>query len=221
MIEFTCKDLLICYRGVIKPPSGLSKLLVDMSKGRSSPIVKSTQHGHYFLSPFGFSEAQGFITNPDYAERLAQTAVVYLRKIIAKLNEEVQKKFFAEAVSCISVDANRATVIMVWAATINHLYEYIIKHKLAEFNGALNRRADKYARITIASKDDFLDIREHVFIETMRSAGIISNDVRKILDEKLGIRNSCAHPSTIEIRETKVVNFIEDLVENVILKYII
>jgi hypothetical protein len=52
-----------------------------------------------------------------------------------------------------------------------------------------------------------------------RSAGVISNDVRKILDEKLGIRNTCAHPSAVDIHRSKVVNFIEDIVDNVIVKH--
>ncbi len=62
-------------------------------------------------------------------------------------------------------------------------------------------------------------MQESVVIEVARSAGIISKDVRKILDEKLGIRNTCAHPSDVEIHDTKVINVVEDLVDNVILKY--
>ncbi len=53
----------------------------------------------------------------------------------------------------------------------------------------------------------------------LRSAGIITNDVRKILDTQLGFRNTAAHPSTVDVPESKVVGAIEDLVLNVILKY--
>jgi hypothetical protein len=45
--------------------------------------------------------------------------------------------------------------------------------------------------------------------------------LRKILDEKLGIRNTSAHPSAVTIKPSKVVEFIDDLVENVIRKYVI
>ena len=51
------------------------------------------------------------------------------------------------------------------------------------------------------------------------AAKIISNDVRKIIDTWLGVSNSCAHPSGIKVTNTKVVAFVEDLVENVALKY--
>ncbi len=69
------------------------------------------------------------------------------------------------------------------------------------------------------TRDDFGDIPEGKFIELLRASGIISNDVRKILDQKLGTRNSCAHPSGISINRSKVIDFVEDVIENVILKY--
>ena len=92
------------------------------------------------------------------------------------------------------------------------------KNKILDFNVELGKRTDtKIKKITI--KDDFTDLKESIFIEVMRAARIITNDVRKILEEKLGTRNTCSHPSDIIIHESKVVNFIEDLVDNVILKY--
>ena len=71
----------------------------------------------------------------------------------------------------------------------------------------------------INTKDDFGDLKESVFIEACRGANIITNDIRKILDTKLGIRNSFAHPSTIMLPKSKALEFIEDLVNNVISKY--
>ena len=71
----------------------------------------------------------------------------------------------------------------------------------------------------ISNIDDFSELKESKFIELMRSEKIISNDIRKILDEKLGIRNSASHPSPITIEGHKATEFILDLVENVILKY--
>ena len=108
---------------------------------------------------------------------------------------------------------------MTWIATMDHLHEYVFTHKVAEFNAALAKRSDKISKLTIQSRDDFGDIKESAFIEVCRSAKIITNDVRKILDENLGTRNSCAHPASIQISDSKVVSLIEDLVENVIAKY--
>ena len=79
---------------------------------------------------------------------------------------------------------------------------------------------DKRVKVaSIVTRDDFGDVPENKFIELLRAASIISNDVRKILDQKLGTRNSCAHPSGVLIKGSKVIDFVEDLVENVLLKY--
>ncbi len=108
---------------------------------------------------------------------------------------------------------------MVWLMTVDHLQRYVLTHKLAEFNAAWAARGDNKGH-AIASQDDFLEIRdESAFVEILRSANIITKDVRRILDEKLGFRNTCAHPNDIVIPETKVLAAIEDLVYNVILKY--
>jgi hypothetical protein len=110
-------------------------------------------------------------------------------------------------------------VVMVWLMTIDHLQRYVLAHKLAEFNAAWAARADNRGR-TIAAQDDFLEIRdESAFIEILRSATIVTKDIRRILDEKLGFRNTCAHPNDIVIPESKVLAAIEDLVYNVLLKY--
>ena len=110
---------------------------------------------------------------------------------------------------------------MAWIGALDHMYDYILKNKLLEFNSSIKKRTDKYGSIVIKDKDDFCDIKEKVFIEVCRSAKIITPDVRKILDEKLGVRNSCAHPSTISIHPTKAINFIEDITDNIYVKYVL
>ncbi len=143
-----------------------------------------------------------------------------LRSLLSYLKNNSEQTFLEEAIKCFEVQAFRPSIVMVWILTIDHMYEFIITNKLTEFNAALARVTDRRIRVTtVASKDDFSDIPEGKFIEITRSAGIISNDVRKILDEKLGIRNSAAHPSNITIGRGKTFDFIEDLINNVILKY--
>jgi hypothetical protein len=95
----------------------------------------------------------------------------------------------------------------------------VLTNKLADFNGAWAQRADCHGR-AIADQDDFLELRdENTFIEILRAATIITKNVKKILDEKLGFRNTCAHPNDIIVTEAKVVAAIEDFAYNVILKY--
>lgn len=224
-LEFTANDINVCCKGIVKPPSQLADQLKLFAKGKNSLLIRGSEPSSYSLSIPGINEVEGYLfskSNPFIAQdTFLEHAVPYLRKVLSKISSENQRKFIAEAISCMGVDAPRATIIMVWAGMVAHLYDYILAHKLNEFNTALHARSDKYSRLTMTCKDDFTDIREKAFIEVCRSANVISSDVRKILDEKLGIRNTCAHPSDVEIHKTKVVNFIEDLVENVIVKYAI
>lgn len=143
-----------------------------------------------------------------------------LRGLLTKLEDSQEKSFLQEAIDCYEIGARRGAIIMVWILTLYHLYQYILKHNLSEFNIALASKNDKRIRITTVNKiDDFSEIPEGKFIELIRTANIISNDIRKILDTKLGIRNSSAHPSAIMVSEVKATDFIIDLVENVILKF--
>ncbi|TIT19589.1 MAG: hypothetical protein E5W70_24780 [Mesorhizobium sp.] len=130
----------------------------------------------------------------------------------------MDKEFLKEAVDCFEIGANRAAIIMTWILAMDHLFAYILAHKLTDFNEALSK--DKGVKISsVFQRDDFSEIKETKFIELCRAAGIISNDVRKILDQKLGTRNSCAHPSGVTVNKSKVIDFIEDLVANIILKF--
>jgi len=109
---------------------------------------------------------------------------------------------------------------MAWILTMDHMFAFILQYKLAEFNAALSQNTDKSVKVKIITqRDDFTEMKESKFIDFCRIGKLISNDVRKILEQKLDTRNSCAHPSGININKSKVVDFIEDLVDNVILKY--
>lgn len=226
IIEFTAKDIKICFaQGPLKTPSNLANLLRNMAKGRNSSLMKAGKKNTYALAMPGLNEVETYLTSKEQTEvevdAFLRNAIPYLEKVVAKVSELNQKKFLAESIACLGVDAKRASIIMTWAAIIAHLYDYTLENKrrLAEFNAALKRRSDRYNKVVITKYDDFADIPESIFIEVCRSAKIISNDIRKILDEKLGIRNTCAHPSGVEVHKTKVVNFVEDLVDNVIVKY--
>ena len=225
-IEFTAKDIKDCFaNGPLKTPSNLTNLLRQMARGRNSSLMKARKKDAYALAMPGLNEVETYLSSKERTEvevdSFLKSAIPYLEKAVVKVSDLNQKRFLAEAIACLGVDAKRATIIMTWAAIIAHLYDYTLANgrRLGEFNGALGRRQDKYSRVVVNEYDDFSDIPESVFIEVCKSAKIISNDIRKILDEKLGIRNTCAHPSGVEVHRTKVVNFVEDLVDNVIVKY--
>ena len=198
----------------LPPPRQIQSSLAALSRGKTAPLVKYGP-GAYALSVFGQKELQDYLgtTQSSASGQSALTALV------GKISGDPEQRFLAEAIACVEVKARRAAVVMAWAMTVDHLERYVLNKKLAEFNGAWARRPDNRGR-SIATQDDFLEIRdESTFIEILRSAAIITNDVRKILDEKLGFRNTCAHPNDIVIPESKVLAALEDLVYNVVLKY--
>lgn len=222
--EFNLSEIKRCFReALLNPPSNLAAILTQQIKGRTPVLIPGINKKYFSLSIYGFKEVEDALAKKSSSgpelNAFLSLAIPYLHRTIAKVTEEERRVFLAEAIACIGVEARRATIIMTWIAVIDHLYEYIIANKLTEFNNGLANRRDRYSTISIISKDDFTEIKDVIFIEVAKSADIISKDVRKILDEKLGIRNTCAHPSNVVIHDTKVVDFIEDLIDNVIVKY--
>jgi hypothetical protein len=150
------------------------------------------------------------------------TAVVpsSLRDYLVKISDTFENAFLRETILCFESGAWRGSIVLMWCLTMYHISKYVLIKKLTEFNAAIAKHPDKrLSGIIIQTLDDFEAISDSKFIELVRSARIVTNDVRKILDEKLGIRNSAAHPSTIVFSDLKANEFILDLVENVLLKY--
>lgn len=224
--EFAPKDVARCFHdAMLRVPTDLAVLLKPLATGRNSSLIRGSGGSSYALSLAGLHEVEAILpTAPavpavTHTPAFLDTALPYLKKTIARVKDDLRREFLAEAVSCLGVEARRATIVMTWLAAIDHMYEYVATHKLADFNGALHKRSGRESKLTMSSRDDFGDLKESIFIEVCRSANIITNDVRKILDEKLGIRNSSAHPASVQIRDSKVVDFVEDLIDNVIVKY--
>jgi len=195
-------------------PAGTAARLSDGLKTKPPKYIKSD--GGYKL----YRHNREQISKKLGAEiTVTQTSAV-LRGLESNLSEGPSKDFLSETINCFEVGANRATVLMAWIHTIDHLYSHILKHKLHEFNEVLAKNTNKRVKIkNVVERDDFNEIHEGNFLELCRTANIISKDVRKILDQKLGTRNSCAHPSGVVIGNAKVVDFVEDLMVNVVMKY--
>lgn len=153
-------------------------------------------------------------------EKIKREVSKTLVDLLPKITDENERDFLHEAIKCYEIGAYRAVIILIWILILDHLYEYILSNELKSFNNELAKVKDKRVKISvIKKKDDFTEIPESNFIQICRSAKIITISVRDILVEKLKIRNSCAHASGIKILQGKASDFIEDLVNNVVLKY--
>lgn len=212
------KDVDQCFVDCdLTPPKATSARLSEGTKGTKTKLQKFIKSGKGYKLQRHMREA---LSKKLGAETTTIQTSATLRSLEHKLPESSAKAFLSETLDCFEAGANRATIVMAWILAVNHLFDYILKHKLAEFNAVLAKNNDKRVKVTaITQHDDFSDIPEGKFIEFCRSAGVISNDVRKILDQKLGTRNTSAHPSGVKITRSKVIDFVDDLVENVVLKY--
>ncbi|MFN3765866.1 MAG: hypothetical protein ACK4R3_09870, partial [Aliihoeflea sp.] len=187
--------------------------LSEGTKGRSPRYIKSSVG--YRLHRTVADKLSSHLGS----RRVVQQTSAELRSLETLFSDGPKKKFLVEAVDCFEAGANRAAIVMTWILTVDHLYDYILSNKLAEFNIELAKNPPSKKMTRVVVKDDFSDLKEGKLIELCRAAGIISNDVRKILDDGLGVRNTAAHPSSVEVTRSKAISVIEDLVINVIRKF--
>ncbi len=124
-----------------------------------------------------------------------------------------ERTFLDEALICYRHGAFRAAIVMTWNLTFHHLCNYVLKGRLADFNNRWQVVYPGHHRKgaqSIRSLDDFAEfLKESEVIEVCNSAGIVTKDIHKILVEKLGRRNSAAHPSSVAFGQLQAEAFIE------------
>lgn len=150
--------------------------------------------------------------------------VVQVSKLLAdlpaKLASVAEKIFLEEAIKCYRVEAFRACVVMTWNLGYSHLLYWILKDgkRLDNFNVAIGKRYPKKPPVKIAIYDDFFEeLKESEVIEICKTANLVSSNVIKILREKLGKRNTAAHPASVVIVQSQADDVVTDLVNNVVL----
>lgn len=146
-----------------------------------------------------------------------------LNDLVGRVPDLAEKNFLAEAIKCYRVEAYRACVVMTWNLAYSHLLHWIVKDakRLAAFNATIVKRYPKKASLSIASYDEFLDeLKEAEVIEICSSAGLVNGNVARLLREKLGKRNTAAHPASVVLVQSQADDVITDLVNNVVLSLI-
>lgn len=138
---------------------------------------------------------------------------------LPKLLKKPESDYVLEVINCLKVDAWHAAIVLMWVIAVSYLQNFVFTHKLNEFNIALANHS-KYNKksFTITKMDDFEEINEYDFLELLKSVQIINKSKHKLLHEKLGIRNTYAHPTTMTLTDTKTISFIEDLIIDIITK---
>jgi len=127
--------------------------------------------------------------------------------------------YLGEAVECYRGRLYRAAVLMVWAAVVQHLYSVASAHR----NGVKKFEAANHARFGLSKRyreltraNDFLYLGERDFIQLAEDAGMVNRNARKLLHDRLELRNLCGHPTGYRPGREETVVFIESLVLNVL-----
>ena len=213
---FFTKDINWFYEKLDYKPGNTSQSLINMAN--AGELLGNTTSGYRCEGKFK-AKYDGLYKEHDVTINVRQL-VKDLEKVIPHIEEQ---DIFREALICLRHDAGRAAEIMVWNIAMYHLYQFILTHKLKEFNDRLPIRFPKKwkaADMPLINKyDDFGDeMSEREVIDAASSAGIINDGIYKVYKNRLDQRNSAAHPSTLRVTQVQAEGFIDDLIRNAVLQ---
>lgn len=209
--EFVAKDIeTVFIENHLSTPANISRELVELTKARPQLIIRRKSFYSLELS-FKSKLEQTYLDSP-YKSAVSDK----LKDLIPQIRQKSQQDFLADAIKCLDGGIQRAAIILTWLLTMDILMEFTLSNKRAAFNSELHKKNKK---IQVNSKADFEDLKEGEIIELLRAAAVISKEQKKILDEKLNIRNSAAHPNMTLFKEAKTITFIEELLDEFIIKF--
>jgi len=211
----TVADLRTCFEQCdlrVSPSIGPS-----LSKGLNSRPVKYVRRGKGYRLQAGYADLVR--ARLGHEEAVAQTTSS-LRQLEGKLAPGAKRDFLHETIDCFGVHAYRASTVMCWNLALHHLQDHVFLHHLAALNPILATNQDRTVRTkSVTKRDDFSDIPEGKFLEFCRTAKVITASLYNKLKTRLDERNAAAHPSGIKVTSTVAQAYIDELVENVLLKF--
>jgi len=209
-------DVSTCFDALHdEQPSSIAPFLASMEKKTPKEALRDSS-GYYLSKPVRDALDAKYGTHD-----ITLTIRQKVSALINKVPDIAEKDFMKEAEICLRHDAGRATVIMVWNVAFYHLCQFIMKHHLAKFNAGFQTHFNKLwlnAKVqTMVTYDDFLTMKESLVIDICKRDQIITQTQFKILDKRLGERNTAAHPNSAKVGQLQAEAFIEDIVDNVVL----
>ncbi|MDB5352580.1 MAG: hypothetical protein JWN86_3827 [Planctomycetota bacterium] len=206
-----------CYRIVNRQPSD--------NPGRDLTRLEA-RRPRELLKDMGGYRLEASVRDALDAKYLAHETVVIISALLkdlpGKISDTAERRYLSEAIICYKHQAYRAATVMTWNLAFDHLLGWILAdaQRLSNFNTSVTKRYPqdkKKVNITVSKREDFSELKESEVIEICSKASLISDDLKKILHEKLVRRNIAAHPSLVEIARPQADDTISDLVNNVIL----
>lgn len=212
--RFLGADLNKCFDEVhLARPSNTGAMLRGMANTNPKQVLRDSKG--YRLSASSRDEmARQFPVRETAAQ-----ATGLLRALEARMTNSYQRTYLAETLVCFGNGAYRASIVMAWNLAYSHVCDYIFDNALAKFNAQLKivrPKADP-----VVKRSDFEDLKESTVVEVARGASILSAASAKTLNEKLGKRNTAAHPSSTVVKSVTAEEVVHDLVENILLRSVL
>lgn len=214
--DFKVADIRECYdQSHFDPPANLTRLL-DALAEKTSPELLKKPGGLYRLHANVRTAMDTKYGSPD-SVIVVEAA---LADLPAKLNNPSERLFLNETLTCYRHKAYRAAIVMAWNLTYDHLLHWVLADvaRLAAFNQGIVARNSKKVNVTIQVRADFEKFGEDEVIDIAATLSGITANMKRSLKEKLGRRNTYAHPSNMHAERQQVDDMILDLVNNIVVK---
>lgn len=212
---FKVADVRRCYESShLDPPANLLRSVDALTEKRPPDLLK-----------VGAAYRLHARVRAEFEAKFGKPAVVIeveaaLATLPERLRAESERAFLEETLVCYRHQAFRAATVMAWNLAYDHLLNWIIADsiRLAAFNAGIGKRNPRKSHITITRREDFEDLKEDEVIDVAGALPDITANMKRVLKEKLGRRNTYAHPSSNTISRAQVDDMITDLVNNVVLR---
>ena len=149
-----------------------------------------------------------------------------LKTHLAKVTNEQRRAFLDEALCCFDVKAYRAAIVLSWVGAVHILQEYIVTRHKNDFNKAgierqkrLEAKGEVFPFAPVKSLKDFGTLPESDLLQICQDAGIIHKAEKKLLQDRLDLRNQCGHPNPLTFAEHATAFHLEQLMLNVYSRY--
>lgn len=212
--RFSTADIVQLFDAAHIARPNISLNLGRLCNKKPARVLKDTKG--YRLSNAARNELSGRL--PVHATSVKTTHL--LAELLKRVTSPIQLAFLKETLVCYKHGAYRAAVIMAWNLVYSDVLDRIVTHHLAEFNKGVGTNNLK---TPITRREDFenFSIKESEVIRIGRTTGVLGKETTKALEEKLGKRNTAAHPSNVVVSEATANEVIFDLVQNVLLKAVL
>lgn len=212
--RFTAVDVRRCYDVAhFDPPADMNRFLASLTEKRPPELLK---------------DAQGYRLAQHVREKLNATlgkadVILAVEKVLTDLLDQLgdpgERVFYHETITCYQHGAFRAAIVMAWNLAYDHVARWVLADpaRLAVFNAGIAKRNPRKAHVQIATRADFEELKEDETVEIVGGLPGVTGSMKRILKEKLGRRNTYAHPSTATVARPQVDDMITELVNNIVL----